>query len=70
MITIPLEKKLSKKLHRRIALEKDNQAKKRLRHFLGNYTPPKDEKDLKTLIITGAVPKTEDMLRAIKKWAR
>lgn len=50
-------------------VEKDNQVKRTLRKFLQKYSPPKDEKDLKTLIIVGAVPKVEDMLQEIKKWA-
>ena len=51
-------------------MKKDNQIKKVLNNFLKKYSPPKDEKDLKTLIISGAIPKTEDLLQEIKKWAK
>ncbi|TRZ83498.1 hypothetical protein D4R86_00695 [bacterium] len=51
-------------------IEKNSQTRNTLNDFLKKYSLPKDEKDIKTLIISGAIPKTEDMLQRIKKWAR
>lgn len=51
-------------------LEKDDKTKKILKDFLKQYLPPKDKGDLKAIIIIGAVPKIEDMLEEIKKWAQ
>jgi len=51
-------------------VEKNYQVRTLLNNFLSKYKAPKDEKDLKTLIIVGAVPKTNDMLKIIEKWAR
>jgi len=50
--------------------KKDNQIKKLLKNFLKKFSEPKDEKELKTLIISGAVPKKEDMIEEIKKWVK
>lgn len=33
------------------------------------FKMPVDEKDLKTLIISGAIPKAEEMLESVKRWA-
>ena len=42
--------------------------KKILKKF--NYNKPLDEKELKVLIYIGSVPKVEDMMEEIKKWAK
>ncbi len=41
-----------------------------LANFLNNFSIPVDEPDLQAIIITGAVPKTKDMINEIKRWAR
>lgn len=41
-----------------------------LSKLLNNFKAPEDEADLKTVIITGAVPKEKDMISEIKKWAK
>lgn len=41
-----------------------------LKKFLNNFVSPCDEKELKALIITGAIPRVEDMMRKIKKWVK
>ena len=51
-------------------VEKKRKTKAILINFLKKYPLPKDVKDLKTLIISGAVPKQEDTLQEIKKWVR
>ncbi len=44
--------------------------KSKVNSFLEQYHEPADKKDLSALIIVGAVPKIDDMLKAIKKWAK
>lgn len=44
--------------------------KKPLTKLLENFKYPKDAVELKTLIIVGGVPRVDDMLGVIKKWAR
>ncbi len=51
-------------------IEKGNQIRRTMKTFLKKYSPPKDEKDLKALIIVGAIPKIKDMLQEIRKWAK
>lgn len=41
-----------------------------LKNFLEKFERPLDEKELKILIIAGAISQVEDMLAEIKKWAR
>jgi predicted nucleotidyltransferase component of viral defense system len=51
-------------------VKRDSQNKSIINNFLKKYSLPKDEANLKTLIISGAVPKVDDMLQEIKKWAK
>ena len=51
-------------------VEKKPQIKAILKNFFKKYSSPRDKKDLKVLVIVGAIPKIEDMLQEIKKWAR
>jgi predicted nucleotidyltransferase component of viral defense system len=51
-------------------VKRDSQNKSIINNFLKKYSLPKDEANLKTLIISGAVPKVEDMIEELKKWAR
>jgi len=41
-----------------------------LQDFIKTFKPPEDYPDLKTLIISGAVPTIKDMLEEIRKWVR
>jgi predicted nucleotidyltransferase component of viral defense system len=51
-------------------VKRDSQNKSIINNFLKKYSLPKDEANLKTLIISGAVPKVENMIEELKKWAR
>jgi predicted nucleotidyltransferase component of viral defense system len=51
-------------------VERNAENQKTLREFLSKYSFPKDEKDIKSLIIAGAIPRIEDMLQEIKKWGQ
>jgi len=45
-----------------------NKVRKELERLLKEFKNPKDEDDLKTLILEGLVPKTNEMLNYIGKW--
>ena len=45
-----------------------NKVRKELERLLKEFKDPKDEEDLKTLILEGLVPKTNEMLNYIGKW--
>jgi len=47
-------------------VEDKNKVKKELERFVINFKPPKDEKDLVSIIISGAVPTFEQLLSQIK----
>jgi hypothetical protein len=38
--------------------------------LLDGFQPPVDEREIRALIIWGAVPKVEDMVEGIRRWAR
>jgi predicted nucleotidyltransferase component of viral defense system len=42
--------------------------RKAIKALLSKYKPPKDEKELKVLLLTGAVPNKEQILAYIKRW--
>lgn len=50
--------------------EKIERIKQNLRAFLRDFKPPIDEKELKTLIIVGAVPSSGDMLTEVGRWVK
>ncbi|MCD6248033.1 MAG: nucleotidyl transferase AbiEii/AbiGii toxin family protein [Hadesarchaea archaeon] len=50
--------------------EKSKRLRSKLSNFLQNFKQPVDEKELKTLLLFGAIPSKEDMLEYIKRWAR
>lgn len=41
-----------------------------LKKLLKEFSKPKDEKELKTLIIVGSIPTVENMIEVIKRWAK
>lgn len=41
-----------------------------LMNFLRNYKEPADERELKTLLLFGAIPTSEDILEYIGRWAK
>ncbi|MBD3248776.1 hypothetical protein GF336_01910 [Candidatus Woesearchaeota archaeon] len=51
-------------------VEDKNKIKPYLKRLLSRYKKPKDENILETLVFVGAVPKTEQMLIKIKRWAK
>lgn len=51
-------------------VEDKEKVKDMLARLVKEFTKPIDEKELKTLIISGSVPRLEDMLDVIRKWAR
>lgn len=51
-------------------LEDKTKIKTPLKKILKEYQKPLDEKELKALLIVGAIPRTEDMLEEIKKWVK
>jgi predicted nucleotidyltransferase component of viral defense system len=42
--------------------------RKAIKALLSKYRPPKDEKELRVLLLTGAVPNKEQILAYIKRW--
>ena len=50
--------------------EKSERLKSKLSSLLQNFKQPVDEKELKTLLLFGAIPSKEDMLEYIERWAR
>ena len=50
--------------------EKSERLKSKLSNLLQNFRQPVDEKELKALLLFGAIPDKEDMLEYIKRWAR
>ncbi len=51
-------------------VEEKKEVENDLANFLNNFSDPVDEPNLQSIIITGAVPKTKDMINEIKRWAR
>jgi predicted nucleotidyltransferase component of viral defense system len=51
-------------------VEDKEKIKNHLLKFIEDFKKPKDEKELKTLIISGSVPTIKNMLEVIKKWVR
>ncbi|MEM5801309.1 MAG: nucleotidyl transferase AbiEii/AbiGii toxin family protein [Candidatus Aenigmatarchaeota archaeon] len=51
-------------------VKEKNEISKLINNLLKNFKPPLDEKDLPTLIISGAIPKLEDLIKAIEIWAK
>jgi predicted nucleotidyltransferase component of viral defense system len=52
------------------SVENGQEIKDSLKKLLAGYKKPKDESILKTLVFIGAVPSLEQILAAIRKWAR
>lgn len=50
--------------------EKSERLKSKLSNLLQNFKQPMDEKELKALLLFGAIPGKEDMLEYMKRWAR
>jgi predicted nucleotidyltransferase component of viral defense system len=51
-------------------VEEKGEIKKPLARLAGEFKKPEDEKELKTLIISGSIPTFEKMLEEVKAWAR
>jgi len=51
-------------------VEEKEEIKKPLARLVGEFKKPEDEKELKTLIISGSVPIVEKMLEEVKAWVR
>jgi len=51
-------------------VEDKEKIKNHLLKFIEDFKKPKDEKELKALIISGSVPTIKNMLDVIKKWVR
>jgi predicted nucleotidyltransferase component of viral defense system len=51
-------------------VEKNEEISEYLMKLLKEFKKPEDEKELKTLIISGSVPKVEKMLEEVKAWAK
>ncbi|MGB9805528.1 MAG: nucleotidyl transferase AbiEii/AbiGii toxin family protein [Thermoproteota archaeon] len=50
--------------------EEKEKVRKSLKKLLESFERPRDEKELKVLIISGSIPKVDEMLEVIKKWAK
>jgi len=48
----------------------NNEIKTLLKKLVGNFEKPIDEKNLGAILITGAIPNSEQLLREIQKWAK
>ena len=51
-------------------IEKIEKVKPKLSKLVQNFRQPIDEKELRTLVLFGAIPGKNDMLEYIKRWAR
>ena len=51
-------------------IEKKDNIKKHANKLIKGFEKPIDEKNLKTIIISGAVPSSEQLLNGIKRWAK
>jgi predicted nucleotidyltransferase component of viral defense system len=51
-------------------VENKDKVKKHLVDFLENFKKPKDEKELKVLIISGSVPSVESMIETVRRWVK
>lgn len=51
-------------------VEKSEGIKSMLLKLLRNFRPPVDERELRVLLLFGAIPDKNDMLEYIKRWAR
>jgi predicted nucleotidyltransferase component of viral defense system len=51
-------------------VEKAERVKPRLSELVQNFRQPMDEKELKSILLFGAIPDKGDMLEYIKRWAR
>ncbi len=51
-------------------LKERKKVRNALQEFLGKLQSPTDERELQTLIISGAVPTTDALVEEIEKWAR
>jgi len=49
-------------------VEEKGKVKDALRRLIKEFVKPVDEKELKALIISGSVPRLEDMMEVIRKW--
>ena len=51
-------------------VEKTEKVKPKLLKLLRDFKHPMDEKELKAIVLFGAIPSTQDMLEYIKRWVR
>jgi len=51
-------------------VENRSEIRNELKKLVNNFVKPSDEKELKTLIISGSIPNIKKMLEVIKKWAK
>ena len=51
-------------------VEEGSRVRGPLLSLLDGFQPPVDEREIRALIIWGAVPKVEDMVEGIRRWAR
>lgn len=51
-------------------VEEREKVRKILENFLKDFKEPEDEKELKVLIISGSVPRVEDMMEEIRRWVK
>jgi predicted nucleotidyltransferase component of viral defense system len=49
-------------------VEEKEKVKDALRRLIKEFVKPVDEKELKALIVSGSVPRLEDMMEVIRKW--
>jgi len=53
-----------------LSYSEKNKVQETLKDLIKNFVKPNDENDLATIIITGAIPKSEQLLEEIKRWAK
>lgn len=51
-------------------VEEREKVRKILENFLKDFKEPEDEKELKVLIISGSVPRVEEMVEEIRRWVK
>ena len=51
-------------------VENKKEVEEPLRRLMKNFQKPIDEKELKTLVISGSIPTVEDMMKEVGKWVR
>jgi len=51
-------------------VKEENEIKKSLKNLITNFKQPEDEENLKTIIISGPIPSSKEILQYIKRWAK